>query len=241
MSAPAIPPYKTEFVLEALACGALRLGGPFRLKSGRLSPYFFDTSRFSTGRRIRALAAAYAHAMAAVLPGRLPDVLFGPAYKGIPLAVACAMQLERLYDHDAGYLFDRKEPKTHGENSEGEQDAAAEARRRLVGHPLEDGMRLVLLDDVLTTGDTKLEALELLRQAAPGAKIEGLLIALDRQEAAPDEGTAAQQFTQRTGVPVHAVLTATELLGVLRSRNQGDWPAVDALARYLGEQGLVEA
>src|SRR5688572_7960339 len=101
--------YKLEFVKHALECGALRLGGPFKLKSGKLSPYFFDTSRFSSARKLSQLADAYAHTLAAALPGGLPDVLFGPAYKGIPLAVAVALALERIHRHDCGYLFDRKE------------------------------------------------------------------------------------------------------------------------------------
>jgi orotate phosphoribosyltransferase len=229
-------PETRAFVRHALACGALRLGGPFRLKSGRLSPYFFDTGRFTTGADLWALSEVYVRTLLEADPERLPDVLFGPAYKGVPLAVACAMQMERLTGHRVGYLFDRKEAKLHGEHS-GEAATPAElARLRLVGHLPEEGMRIVMLDDVLTTGGTKRLALELLREAAPGARVVGLVIALDRQEAGPEGLSAAQEFSETTGIPVHAVLTARGLLEALDEEKLVPPEQVEALRRYLEEQ-----
>jgi orotate phosphoribosyltransferase len=160
------------------------------------------------------------------------------AYKGIPLAVACVLALEQLYGHDAGYLFDRKEAKLHGEHSASPAaDASDEARKRLVGQLPDAGARVVLLDDVLTTGGTKHEALELLRRAVPGVALEALVIALDRQEAGPDGRTATAAFSAATSIPVHAVLTARELTGALRSL--GHQQAAERMLQYLQEHGVA--
>jgi orotate phosphoribosyltransferase len=226
------------FVRYAFECGALRLGGRFRLKSGRMSPYFFDTGRFTTGADLWALSEVYVRRLLDACGDRLPDVLFGPAYKGIVLAVACAMQMERLTGHRIGYLFDRKEAKRHGEHSSVAGTTAEQARKRLVGTIPEAGMRVVILDDVLTTGGTKVEALDLLAQAEPEAKVEALIIALDRQEAGPDGLTAAQEFTKATGIPVHAALTATDLLAALRAERLGRPEDVNAVEGYLRLQGV---
>jgi len=227
------------FVRHAVSCGALRLGGPFRLKSGRTSPYFFDTSRFTTGADLWALSEVYVRTILEASTEHLPDVLFGPAYKGIPLAVACVMQMERLTGHRVGYLFDRKEAKTHGEHSADAASPAEAARKRLVGHLPHAGQRIVMLDDVLTTGGTKVEALELLELAAPGARVEALVIALDRQEAGPGGLTAAQEFSKKTSIPVHPVLSAVELLEALQLEGLGDLDEIKALEGHLKAQGVL--
>jgi orotate phosphoribosyltransferase len=231
-------PEQSAFVRYAFTCGALRLGGPFRLKSGRVSPYFFDSSRFTTGADLWVLSEEYVRTMLEAYGDRPPDLFFGPAYKGIPLAVACAMQMERLTGHRVGYLFDRKEAKLHGEHSAEAGTAAEQARKRLVGRLPEPGMRIVMLDDVLTTGGTKVEALELLALAEPGARVEALVIALDRQEAGPEGLTASQEFTKTTGIPVHAVLNASELLEAMRAENLGRPEDLERLEAYLREQGV---
>ena len=227
--------YKLDFVRLALQNGALRLDGPFTLKSGKTSPYFFDTSRFTTGQNLGALAEFYVRTMVEALGKDSAQVLFGPAYKGIPLAVACALQMVQVYGRDIGYLFDRKEAKLHGEHSGEAVSPAEAARKRLVGFPLGADTSVVLLDDVLTTGGTKVEALELLHQVSPGIRILGLIIALDREEKGPTGLTAAQEFTRATGVPVHPVLTATELLEILRTTGLGGPEAVQSLERHLGQ------
>lgn len=229
--------FKLDFVRLALKNGALRLDGPFKLKSGKTSPYFFDTSRFTTGENLGALAGFYVRTLVEALGKDSADVLFGPAYKGIPLAVACALQMVQIYGRDIGYLFDRKEAKLHGEHSADGGSPMDAARKRLVGHPLGAGTSVVLLDDVLTTGGTKVEALELLRAASPQVRILGLIIALDREEKGPGGLTASQEFTRSTGVPVHAVLTAHELLQILRTSGLGGPTAVESLERHLAQAG----
>ena len=222
--------YQRTFIDLAMSRGALRFGS-FKLKSGRDSPYFFNAGLFNDGEAIAVLGQCYAAAL--TRSGLEYDMLFGPAYKGIPLAVACALKMVQIYGRDIGYLFDRKEAKLHGEHSGEAVSTAEAARKRLVGFPLGADTSVVLLDDVLTTGGTKVEALELLHQASPGARILGLIIALDRQEKGPSSLTAAQEFTRTTGVPVYPVLTATELLEILRTSGLGGPEAAEALERHL--------
>jgi orotate phosphoribosyltransferase len=225
---------RRDFIHAALGCGALRLGGPFALKSGALSPYFFDTSRFDTGAHLVALASAYAATVMTACAGNPPAVVFGPAYKGIPLAAVTAAELYRAHGVDAGCLFDRKEPKGHGEHSTSHDiGPAGEARQRLVGRIPAPGGRLVLLDDVITTGGTKYEAIELLRQAEPAVAIVALVVALDRKERDDSGHTAAETFTRRTGIPVFPIVTAPELLPHVQGAPGVDPDDVDALAQYI--------
>jgi orotate phosphoribosyltransferase len=187
--------HRTRFLHLALRAEALRFG-EFTLKSGRVSPYFFNAGRFDSGATLAALAACYADAVDAAGIGF--DLLFGPAYKGIPLATALACEYARR-GRDLPLAFNRKEAKTHGEGG------------LLIGAPVE-GRRALIVDDVITAGTAIREALTHIRAA--GGEPAGIVIALDRQEVAGDEDgrSASQAVAAETGIPVIAVAGLSDLL-----------------------------
>ncbi|MBU6388835.1 orotate phosphoribosyltransferase [Patescibacteria group bacterium] len=184
-----------RFIKYALFIGALELIPEGRkLKSGRISPYFFNSGFFNTAERITSLARAYVAATY-----NLPcDVVFGPAYKGIPLAVAVAQAV----GGNTGYAFNRKEEKDHGEGG------------MVIGAPL-DGKRVLIVDDVITDGGTKREAMEFV-QKHRGTPV-GLAIACDRQERGKDSKlSAVQEFQNTFGIPVFAAATLADLISYLK-------------------------
>ena len=187
--------HRTRFLQLALDADALRFG-EFTLKSGRLSPYFFNAGRFDSGASIAGLAACYADAIDAA--GLEFDLLFGPAYKGIPLATALACEYARR-GRDLPLAFNRKEAKAHGEGG------------TLIGAPLA-GRRVLVVDDVITAGTAIREALSII--AAAGGTVAGIVVALDRQEIAAeaDRRSAAQAVAAEAGVPVLAVAGLADLL-----------------------------
>ena len=188
--------HRSRFLELALRADALRFG-EFTLKSGRSSPYFFNAGRFDSGAVLAELAACYADAVDAA--GVSFDVLFGPAYKGIPLATALACEYARR-GRDLPVAFNRKEAKAHGEGG------------MLIGAPLQ-GRRVLIVDDVITAGTAIREALGLIRDA--GGVPAGIVIALDRQEAvdpAVSRRSAAQTVAQEHGLPVVAVARLEDLL-----------------------------
>jgi len=189
--------HRSRFLQLALAADALRFG-EFTLKSGRTSPYFFNAGRFDSGAALASLAACYADAIDAADPGF--DLLFGPAYKGIPLATALACEYARR-GRDLPLAYNRKEAKDHGEGG------------TLVGAPLA-GRRVLVVDDVLTAGTAVREALGLIRAA--GGEPAGVAIALDREEvldeASADRRSAAAQVAAGEGVPVIAIASLGDLL-----------------------------
>jgi len=187
--------HRTRFLQLALEADALRFG-QFTLKSGRVSPYFFNAGRFDSGARLAGLAACYA---AAVDEAGLDfDLVFGPAYKGIPLATALVCEYARR-GRDLPLAFNRKEAKDHGEGG------------TLVGAPLA-GRRVLVVDDVITAGTAIREALGIIRAA--GGTVSGIVVALDRQEiaSAQDRRSAAQAVAAESGVPVVAVAGLGDLL-----------------------------
>jgi orotate phosphoribosyltransferase len=191
---------KRDFIEFLIGAGALQFG-EFTLKSGRVSPYFFNVGRFQTGSQIARLGEFMAAGVLAAAPKA--TLVFGPAYKGIPLCVATAIALSRARGgRDAGYLFDRKEAKTHG-------DAG-----RFVGHLPGPADHIVLVDDVITDGATKLEAVAMLRETF-SAPIDALVIAFNRMERDAQGRDALAEFTRATGVPVHALLSLAELQAAL--------------------------
>jgi orotate phosphoribosyltransferase len=227
--------YQERFVDFLWECGAFRIG-TFTLKSGRVSPTFVNVGLVEDGQGLLRLGEAFAgRLLDAVGPGGF-DSVFGPAYKGIPLAVATAVALAAR-DVRKPYLFDRKERKTHGE----EASAKAAAAAILVGHRPADGERIALVDDVLTDGATKREAVELLRSLVPGARFPALVVAVNRQEVGPDGKDACARFTADTGVPVFPAVTMTEALGHLSAT--GRLPAADRqrCVDYLLAYGSPEA
>ena len=227
--------YQRRFVDFLVERGAFRLG-QFTLKSGRVSPTFVNTGLVDDGMGLLRLGEAYAGRLLDAVGADGFDAVFGPAYKGVPLAVATAIAL-------AGrgvvkpYLFDRKERKTHGEEASAKADAAS----LLVGHRPAPGSRLALVDDVLTTGATKYEAVTLLRSLVEGARFPALVIAVDRQETGPDGRGACDAFAADTGIPVAPVVTMTEVLSHLDAT--GRLPAADRVrcVDYLARYGTVAA
>jgi orotate phosphoribosyltransferase len=203
--------YQVTFIELALARGALRFGR-FKLKSGRESPYFFNAGLFSDGEAAAALGRCYAEAL--VRSGLKFDMLFGPAYKGIPLVTATAIGLAEQHARRVPYAYNRKEAKAHGEGG------------TLVGAPLAG--RVVIVDDVISDGAAKREAIESIRAA--GATPVGVLLALDRQERGEREQSAAQEMQMRYGVRCVSIVTLDELIEALaRHSQQGPSISVDQL------------
>ncbi|MBS0211761.1 MAG: orotate phosphoribosyltransferase [Proteobacteria bacterium] len=192
--------HQRHFLETALARDALRFG-QFTLKSGRISPYFFNAGRFDSGGAMAALGQAYARTL---LDAQLDcDVLFGPAYKGIPLATAVAVALAGL-GRDVPLAFNRKETKDHGEGGS------------LIGAPLQ-GRRVLIVDDVITAGTAIRESIDLIRAA--GGTPCGVLIALDRQERAGDGALSATDAVRSEfGIPVLAIAGLAELLQLADGR-----------------------
>jgi orotate phosphoribosyltransferase len=179
--------YQREFLSFALDVGVLRFG-EFTLKSGRRSPYFFNTGLFNTGAGLARLGRFYART---IIDAAIPfDVLYGPAYKGIPLAAVTVASLSDNHGLDMPYAFNRKEPKDHGEGG------------IIVGHPLEG--RVLIIDDVISAGTSVRESVEIIR--AQGAEPAGVVIALDRQERGQGTRSAVQEVEQDIGVPVAAIV-----------------------------------
>lgn len=204
------------FVELALECGALRFG-EFRLKSGRQSPYFFNAGTFCTGGRLAALARLYARTIEEEAPPF--DLLFGPAYKGIPLVSAVSVALAEHHGRDLPWAFNRKEAKDHGEGGD------------LVGAPVEG--RVLIIDDVMTAGTAVREVVELLE--ARGARPAGVIVALDRQERGPDGYSAVETVERSLNVPVRPIAALDDIIEYLGETGQRDQQAV--LERYRREHG----
>ncbi len=185
--------YQRDFIELALRHGVLRFG-EFTLKSGRQSPYFFNMGRIDSGAALAQLGRAYATAL--VESSIKIDMLFGPAYKGIPLAAATAIALADQHRRDLPWAYNRKEAKDHGEGG------------MLVGAPLAG--RVLIVDDVMTAGTAVSESLELIR--AHGAEPAGVLIALDRQERGQGERSAAQEVSAGHGITVIAITCLDDVL-----------------------------
>ncbi|QHS10691.1 orotate phosphoribosyltransferase [Sinimarinibacterium sp. NLF-5-8] len=216
-------PYQTAFIELALAHQVLKFG-EFTLKSGRISPYFFNLGQIASGAAMRRLAHGYAQALTE--SGVEYDMLFGPAYKGIPLvtAIASALAEDSLGARDVPFAYNRKEAKDHGEGG------------TLVGAPPRG--RVVIVDDVLTAGTALRQAVQLLRDA--GAEPVAAVIALDRQECGNGSLSAVQEMERDTGVRVIPLVTVDVLLDYL-SRGVADAATLDAIRAYQRQYGISAA
>jgi orotate phosphoribosyltransferase len=205
--------YQRQFLELALARQALRFG-QFTLKSGRVSPYFFNAGLFNDGWSLASLGRCYAGAL---LHSRLQfDLLFGPAYKGIPLVAATSVAFADAQRRNVPWAFNRKEAKDHGESG------------LIVGSPLQG--RVVIVDDVITAGTAVRESIELIRQA--GAEPVGVALALDRQERGLSQRSAVQEVESLYGLKCVTILTLSELITALEERTasitgaESNYPAV---------------
>ncbi|WP_351078671.1 orotate phosphoribosyltransferase [Shewanella sp. CAL98-MNA-CIBAN-0140] len=210
--------YQREFIEFALARQVLRFG-EFTLKSGRTSPYFFNAGLFNTGKDLARLGRFYAAAL--MDSGIEFDLLFGPAYKGIPIATTTAVALCDHHDVDIPYCFNRKEAKTHGEGGS------------LVGSELKG--KVMLVDDVITAGTAIRESMEIIN--AHNAQLAGVLIALDRQEKGPGELSAIQEVERDFGCQIVSIIKLADLICYL-SEKPGMEAELASVSAYREQYGI---
>lgn len=210
--------YQREFLDFALDVGVLRFG-QFTLKSGRISPYFFNAGLFNRGSSLARLGGFYAQAI--VNSGIQFDVLYGPAYKGIPLAAVTAAALYDRHGIDVPYAFNRKEAKDHGEGGS------------IVGHPLEG--RILIIDDVITAGTAIRESMDVIK--AQGATPAGVVIALDRQERGTGERSAIQEVENDYGMPVAAIVQLQHLVEYLAEKPDAE-ASLQLIRAYRDQYGV---
>ena len=209
--------YQNDFVDFMLEIGALKFG-EFTLKSGRVSPYFFNAGQFNQGNHLSQLGQFYAQAIEA--SGIKFDVLFGPAYKGIPLVAATAIALNDSFNRSVPYSFNRKEVKDHGEGGS------------IVGHPLEGD--ILIIDDVITAGTAIGEAKDIIN--ANGAKTKGVVVALDRQEKGKGELSAIQEVEQNFGVTALSIINLSHIVDYLKANN--DKNIISRIESYRSQYGI---
>ena len=209
--------YQKDFVDFTLETGVLKFG-EFTLKSGRISPYFFNAGLFNKGSHLSQLGKFYAQAIEA--SNLKFDVMFGPAYKGIPLATATAIALNDSFNRNVPYSFNRKEAKDHGEGG------------NIVGHPLEGD--ILIIDDVITAGTAIREAQDII--SANGANTKGVIVALDRQEKGKGELSAIQEVEQIFGVKVLSIINLSHIVDYLQDSKDQD--IVDRIESYRSQYGV---
>ena len=192
--------FRQEFIDFALNQNVLRFG-EFKTKAGRLSPYFFNAGLFNDGAALDRLSQFYA--MAILASGTPVDMLFGPAYKGIPLVAATAVALAERHERDVPFAFNRKEAKDHGEGG------------RVVGAPLSG--RVLVLDDVISAGTSVRESVDLIESS--GARVAGVCIALDRQERGSGPQSAVAEVEERFGIPVRSIVALDQLVTWLEGQS----------------------
>ena len=210
--------YQKDFVDFTLETGVLKFG-EFTLKSGRISPYFFNAGLFNKGSHLSQLGKFYAQAIEA--SGLEFDVLFGPAYKGIPLATATAIALNDSHARNIPYSFNRKEAKDHGEGGS------------IVGHPLEGD--ILIIDDVITAGTAIREAQDIIN--ANGANTKGVIVALDRQEKGKGELSAIQEVEQIFGIRVLSIINLSHIIDYLKASKNED--VVSRIESYRSQYGII--
>ena len=209
--------YQKDFVDFMLEIGALKFG-EFTLKSGRISPYFFNAGAFNTGDHLSKLGRFYAQAITE--SGLEFDVLFGPAYKGIPLATACAMALNDSFNVNVPYSFNRKEAKDHGEGG------------NIVGHALTGDV--LIIDDVITAGTAIREAMDIID--ANGAKAKGVIVAVDRQEKGKGDKSAIQEVEENFDITVLSIINLGHLVDYLKQGD--DVELINRIEAYRDQYGV---
>ncbi len=214
--------YKQEFIRFMLECEVL-LFGDFVTKSGRKTPFFVNTGKYRTGEQIARLGRFYAESIMEHTGGEI-DVLFGPAYKGIPLAVAAASSLYNGFNRNVAFCFNRKEAKDHGEGGV------------FIGHKLVAGNRVLIIEDVVTAGTSVGETVPLLKAEAP-VKLAGLVVSVDRQERGKEgTRTALTDIRESYGMKTFAIVTMAEVVEYLHGREIGGKVLLtDEIRKRIGE------
>ncbi|MFA6098966.1 MAG: orotate phosphoribosyltransferase [Patescibacteria group bacterium] len=195
--------YKKDFITFLAESNALQFG-EFTLKSGRLSPYFINTGLFDTGEQIATLGEYYADAIKNAYGDNF-DVLYGPAYKGIPLCVTAAAALARRHGINKNFTFNRKEIKDHGD------------KKLMVGHAPQAGERVLIIDDVITDGGALVESMEILQSTA-GLKYAGVILSVNRQEKTKQGKNAVEEFTNKYQMPINFIITIRDIIEFLNNR-----------------------
>lgn len=213
--------YKQEFIKFAAECGVLTFGS-FTLKSGRISPYFFNSGNFKTGAQLAKLGGFYASCIKE--NGLSPDLLFGPAYKGIPLVSTAASSLYNLYGIDLPYTFNRKEAKDHGEGGV------------FVGSAPKAGEKVLIIEDVITAGTAVREVLPLVTQT--GADVEGMVILVDRMERGKGDTSAVQEVYRDFGIKVYPIVTVNDIIDALKSGIVSGAEHIENMLAYRAEYGV---
>ncbi len=216
--------YKEEFISFMAECGVLTFGD-FTLKSGRKAPYFINTGNYKTGKQLCRLGEYYAACMQE--NGMQADVLFGPAYKGIPLAAAAAIALWKNHGIDVGYAYDRKEIKDHGEGG------------MIVGSKLENGTKVVLIEDVMTSGKALREVYPKLKSVAD-VDVAGMVITVDRQERGlQSEQSAVQEVKAEFGIDVHAIVTMSDIIKAIEDGVVDGKAYLPQMLAYREQYGVI--
>ncbi|MBP0978388.1 MAG: orotate phosphoribosyltransferase [Oscillospiraceae bacterium] len=215
--------YKNDFIKFMTECGVLTFGD-FTLKSGRKAPYFVNTGNYKTGKQLAKLGEFYAECIKD--HGISPDTLFGPAYKGIPLAVSCSVALFNKYGMDVNYCFDRKEAKDHGEGGV------------IVGKQLTDGEKVVIIEDVITAGTAIRQVIPVLKNAAD-VKIEAMVISVDRMEKGKEGDLSAVQEVKRDfGIEVFSIVTIEDIIKAIEDGVIEGKEYLDRMLEYRKTYGI---
>ncbi len=214
--------YKESFIKFMVECGVLTFGD-FTLKSGRKAPYFINTGNYNTGKQLAKLGEFYAEC---IKENNIDvETLFGPAYKGIPLAVACASALYNKYDTEVNYCFDRKEAKDHGEGGV------------IVGKKLTDGEKVVIIEDVITAGTAIRQVLPVLKNAAD-VDITGMVISVDRMEKGQGEYSAVQEVYNEFGIKIYPIVTVNDIIDAIRNGVVEGKEYLDKMLEYRKTYGV---
>ena len=217
--------YKKEFVSFMLDAKALKFGD-FTLKSGRKSPFFMNAGAYVTGKQLHELGRYYAKAIHDNF-GLDFDVLFGPAYKGIPLAVVTALAIDELYGKEVRYCSNRKEIKDHGDTG------------ILLGSKLKDGDRVIMIEDVTTSGKSMEETVPIVRSQAD-VEIKGLIVSLNRNEKGKGNKTALSEIEDLYGFKAAAIVSMPEVVEILKERNALDADLLSRIDAYYAEYDATE-
>ncbi len=214
--------YKKEFIRFMADCGVLKFGD-FVTKSGRNTPYFINTGEYKTGEQLAKLGGFYAQC---IKENNIPvETVFGPAYKGIPLSVACAIALSNNYGVNVNYCFDRKEAKDHGEGGV------------IVGKKLVDGEKVCIIEDVITAGTAIRQVLPVIKAAA-NVEITGMVISVDRMEKGQHELSAVQEVYNDFGIKVYPIVTIMDIIEAIKDGTVAGAEYLDKMIAYRETYGI---